>query len=227
MSLLSLRIPVAVIMVASPAMACGESEDLPTTPAPAVWFLTLVGGNNQEAVPGTELGSPFVVKVTNPTGSAAGVRVTWRVESGSGEFRHSAITATDAAGESWMHFTPATHRVTVSASVEGVAGGAVLFRTVPRPSGVYARISPSTFCLAGESCESYILYPDNTFTLRYSRAAYSGTFSPQDSVILLSFREDPGWNAAGTLRGDSLVVVYNSRMMFSDFEDGVYLRSIK
>jgi hypothetical protein len=226
MSLRSLRIPVAVIVVAGPAMACGESEDLPTGPAPAVRFLSLVRGDNQESVPGIELGSPLVVRVTDPTGSAAGVRVTWRVESGGGEFRHSAITATDASGESWVHLTPTTHRVAVSAAIDGAAGAVVLFRTVPRPTAVYARLSPLP-CPAGGSCQDYIFYPDNTFALRFSPGfEFPGTFSRQDSVILLGFRE-PGWEATGTLRGDSLIVAYNAHMMFSDFEDGVFLRSIK
>lgn len=29
------------------------------------------------------------------------------------------------------------------------------------------------------------------------------------------------------VRGDSLIVAYNAHMMFSDFEDGVFLRSIQ
>jgi hypothetical protein len=223
MSLSRLRVPAAVVVL---VLACGGPADSPAAPvpAPAIPSLSLVRGDNQESVPGEELASPLVVRVSHPTSSAAGVRVTWRVESGGGAFRHSAITVTDAAGESWVHFTPATHRVAVSAAIDGTAGSVVLFRTVPRPLDVYFRISPSSGCGGGPSCEEYTFFPDDTFVLRYSRGfAYEGTFSRLDSVLSLSFRE-PSWRATGTLRGDSLVVVYNVNASLSDFEDGTFVR---
>ena len=222
MSLSLLRVSVAAAVL---AIGCGGPDDSPAapTPATAIPSLSLVRGDNQESVPGEELPSPLVVRVSHPTSSAAGVRVSWRVESGGGAFRHSAITVTDAAGESWVHFTPATHRVAVSAAIDGMAGSVVLFRTVPRPLGVYFRISPSSGC-GGPGCEEYSLFPDDTFVLRYSRGfAYEGTFSRLDSVLSLSFRES-SWRATGTLRGDSLVVVYNINASLSDFEDGTFVR---
>lgn len=221
MSLSLLRVPVAMAVL---AVACGGPDDSPAAPAPAIPSLSLVGGDNQESVPGEELASPLVVRVSHPTSSAAGVRVTWRVESGGGAFRHSAITVTNAAGESWVHFTPATHRVAVSAAIDGLAGSVVLFRTIPRPLGVYFRISPPSVCAAGPSCEEYTLFPDDTFVLRYSRGfTYEGTFSRLDSMLSLSFRE-PAWRATATLRGDSLVVAYNANASLSDFEDGTFVR---
>lgn len=222
MSLRSLRIPVAVIVVAGPTLACGDS-DVPTSPAPAVRFLSAVRGDNQESVPGLELGNPLVVRVTDPTGSAAGVRVTWRVESGAGEFRHSVITTTDASGESWVHFTPTTHRVAVSAAIDGTAGAVVLFRTVPRTTAVFTSLTPSS-CPAGAGCEDYVFYADTTFTLRSPGFAFPGTFSRQDSVIQLRFSATGGWQATATLRGDSLAVKYNAHMSLSDFEDRVFVR---
>jgi hypothetical protein len=221
MSLSLLRGPVAVAVL---AMACGAPDDSPVAPAPAIPSLSLVGGDNQESVPGEELASPLRVRVSHPTSSAAGIRVTWRVESGSGAFRHSAVTVTDAAGEAWVHFTPATHRVAVSAAIDGAAGSVVLFRTVPRPLGVYFRIPPPSGCGGGPSCEEYTLFPDDTFVLRYPQGfAYEGTFSRLDSVLSLSFRE-PTWRATATLRGDSLVVVYNANASLSDFENGTFVR---
>lgn len=221
MSLSLLRFPVAVAVL---AIACRGPDDSPVAPAPALPSLSLVAGDNQESVPGEELASPFRVRVSHPTGSAAGLRVTWRVESGGGAFRQSEITLTDAAGESSVHFTPSTHRVAVSAAIDGVAAPAVLFRTVPRPLGVYSRISPASVCGGGSSCEEYTLFPDDTFVLRYPQGfAYEGTFSRLDSVLSLSFRE-PKWRATGTLRGDSLVVVYNANASLSDFEDGTFVR---
>ena len=221
MSLSLLRVPGAVAVL---ALACSGPDASPAAPVTAIPSLSLVGGDNQESVPGVELASPFRVRVSHPTSSAAGLRVTWRVESGSGAFRHSAVTVTDATGESWVHFTPATHRVAVSAAIDGAAGSVVLFRTVPRPLGVYSRISPASVCGGGSSCEEYTLFPDNTFVLRYPQGfAYEGIFSRLDSVFSLSFRE-AAWHATGTLRGDSLVVVYNAHASLSDFEDGTFVR---
>jgi TolB protein len=84
-----------------------------------------------------------------------------------------------------------------------------------RPGGTYR--SPSS---------RYILYEDSTFALQYSHIArpYTGRYSIADSLITLDFDAKAGqWQATGTLRGDSLTVKYNTDMMLSDFEDGVYV----
>ena len=95
-------------------------------------------------------------------------------------------------------------------------------------SGVaYGRISPSFF----PGAQHYVLYNDSTFSLLYGDNGgldFPGRFSRADSAI--TFRFD-GWNVAGpweargVIRGDSLTVKYNDVMVWSDFEDGVYVRS--
>jgi hypothetical protein len=57
---------------------------------------------------------------------------------------------------------------------------------------------------------------------------YLGRYSRTDSAITFDF---DGWSvvgpwlASGVVAGNSLTVKYNDVMLWSDFEDGVYIRS--
>src|ERR1041384_8392876 len=139
--------------------ACETGDDLPTSPppAPALQF-SMVGGQQQEAVPGEALPLPFTVKVTDGTGGVPGVQVTWTLLSGAGTFLSATTVLTDARGEAAMRFTPATYRVAVSATINTSRLALLVFRTLPPPLDVYVRLPGSSGCSVGGGCERYILY---------------------------------------------------------------------
>lgn len=95
-----------------------------------------------------------------------------------------------------------------------------------RPASTYERVTPSF--IPGVS--RYAFYEDSTFGLQYNRPdvgffEYRGRYSRTGSTIALRFNANNGaWTATGTREGDSLIVRYNSDMIWSDFEDGVYRR---
>jgi len=201
--------------------ACEAGDLLPPPPsAPALQF-SMVEGDQQEGVPGETLAVPFTVKVTGATGVAAGVQVTWTLRSGAGSFLSPTTTLTDSHGLATMRFTPATHRVAVSAAINASLPS-LIFQTLPRPLGVYSRVQGPSGCDINTGCERYLLYPDSTFALQYPRARYEGTYVRRDSVLTLAFAQG-SWAAAGTIRGDSLIVRYNANASLSDFEDGTFL----
>ena len=102
-------------------------------------------------------------------------------------------------------------------------------RSEPRSLvGIFDRLDPLY-------TEQYILYADSTFILHGnggSCCSYPGKYSRADSAITFAFDGvawDGGdvagpWMAAGIVRGDSLVVMYNDVMNGFGFEDGVYIR---
>ncbi|HWJ15500.1 MAG TPA: hypothetical protein VNS10_17300 [Gemmatimonadaceae bacterium] len=103
--------------------------------------------------------------------------------------------------------------------------------TAPAPAilATFDRISPSSF----PGTSRYILYKDSSFALEYttnsgSAFRYPGRFTRTDSLVRFSFTQaDPtAWVANAIVRRTVLVVRYNDRMLFSDFEDGDYLLSI-
>jgi len=98
---------------------------------------------------------------------------------------------------------------------------------VSSPGVLYERVSHSF--TPGKS--RYALYDDSTFSLQYDAYGgfeYPGKFSREDSAITFHF---DGWSvmgpwlAHGVVRGDSLTVKYNDVMIWTDFEDGTYVRS--
>lgn len=106
------------------------------------------------------------------------------------------------------------------------------FPQVPAGSVLYVR-SDST-AAGGLVLSRYVLHPDSTMSLQFSSVqsgviGYPGKYRRADSLIALDFR-DPGalgrweWEAVGTLRGDSLYVVYNAVMAFDDFVNGAYVK---
>jgi hypothetical protein len=98
------------------------------TPRPPT-TITLVSGNAQTDTAGATLTTPYVVRVTDSTGSGVGgVSVTWTVTSGGGLIT-SANDATGANGEARAtHVLGATAGPqTVTASVAGLTGSPVTF----------------------------------------------------------------------------------------------------
>jgi hypothetical protein len=219
---LSLVVSIGTSLLALPGTSCREP---PTAPGSGEWHLSKVQGDDQEAVPGEELFTPFAVRVTDRSRGLAGVPVTWVVEFGEGEFIPAATTWTDRSGVARARFLPATYRIMVSAGISSPTGFVprVLFRIEPSPLAVYTRLTPAAGCRPGTDCEQYLFYPDTTFALRHPRGGglSPGTFARRDSVISLTFRGDG--TAVATLRGDSLVVKYDLRLRLSDYHDGVFL----
>jgi hypothetical protein len=101
---------------------------------------------------------------------------------------------------------------------------------LPNPAGIYDRISASF--VPGSS--RYVLYGDGTFSLQYVRPdwgffEYPGRYSRANSLLSFDFDGSGAmgsWLAEGILLGDSLIVKYNDVMIWSDFEDGVYLSRV-
>lgn len=197
--------------------AAGCSSPTESSPAPAIQYLVVAGGDAQEATPSQELPLPFLVRVSNTSGGMAGVEVTWRILSGTGEFLSPATVRTDALGEASVRFRPDTHRVTVVATIEGMNVSPAQFQTFPRSQAVYAELGSVTGC--GNLCQRYTFYVDGTFRLEYANgASYPGTFTREGSELSLNFPESglrPG--ATGIIEGDSLLVTYGLAMQLSDF----------
>lgn len=101
------------------------------------------------------------------------------------------------------------------------------FPSEPDGAVTYSRISPAAYV----GFQRYAFYTDATFC-RYTVGVvrpfeFAGRYSRNDSLIVLDF---DAWNTAGrwdaeaTLRGDSLIVRYNSTMDLAGFESAIYLR---
>lgn len=210
-----------LLLLGLQTIGCTDPGTLPNpTPSVAQW-ISPVSGYYQEGIPGTPLSHPLVVWVSSNLGPAAGLRVSWQVVSGAGEFIPAATVVTDATGEARVEFRPATHRTEIWATVGLIAGPPARFFTVPRPLATYTRPDPDR---CGDRCDRYVFYPDSTFSLIYPQTAgYTGVFTRNDAVLNLMFDADPYWIATGTFHGDSIRVVYNGHMSLSDFEDGLFL----
>jgi hypothetical protein len=105
-------------------------------------------------------------------------------------------------------------------------------------AGVYERTSyyaPSVE-FHGTLSERYVIDADGSFRLqfdsgRYGSFAYPGGLSlistgGTETLFVLAFSANNGqWSATATLRGNCLVVEYNTDMWLSDFEHGVYCRA--
>lgn len=102
------------------------------------------------------------------------------------------------------------------------------------PSGpVFSAIlQPARVYLAAHSSprpSRYVLYGDGTFVLQYASGPdYRGRYTEQNGIITFdwdgSSRAGP-WGATGSIGDDTLSVRYNTIMVLSDFEDGVFVRT--
>ena len=70
-----------------------------------------------------------------------------------------------------------------------------------------------------------VLYDNGAFELQYPSlgVGYRGRHVDANGVITFEWEGTGGWDATGTLQGDSLTVRYNLNMQLSDFEDAVYV----
>lgn len=101
--------------------------------------------------------------------------------------------------------------------------------SIPEPTVRYERVTPLSY---GAS-DAYLLSlsADSTFAIIFPNgrtfAAWSGRYSRSDSVLTFRY---VAWSAAGellargTIRGDTLLLRYNTIMQLTDFEDGDYVR---
>jgi Tol biopolymer transport system component len=104
---------------------------------------------------------------------------------------------------------------------------------MPSGAAAYNRVSPSAI----QDAQRFVLFPNGMFALQFVRAtssisgplsfSYAGWYSRTDAVLTFLFDASNtagAWTAKGVLRGDSLVVEFNTVMQLADFEDGVYVQ---
>jgi hypothetical protein len=104
--------------------------------------------------------------------------------------------------------------------------------TVPVPSGStrYDFSGPLTYGVRSYTTTSaYVINPAGTFALHYpgisATLAYIGAYQQDGDHIIFRFSGGGGWEAEGTLDGDSLTIRYNLNMEMSDFENAAYKRA--
>lgn len=98
----------------------------------------------------------------------------------------------------------------------------------PSGSPIYLRVSHSYI----PGTQRYVFYDDASFGLQYETPdwgffEYRGNYTRVESAISLRWNDAGAWTATGTVRGDSLIVEYSDDMLWSDFENGVYLLESK
>jgi hypothetical protein len=112
----------AVLSIAVAIGSCGADSGLPlltSTPSVAT-TLTIAGGNNQTAVTGTAVATPFSVKLVDQRGTAmTGVTVTWAITAGGGSLSATS-SLTDVNGVATATYTAGTTAGT--ATVTATAG---------------------------------------------------------------------------------------------------------
>ena len=95
----------------------------------------------------------------------------------------------------------------------------ITFPAVTRPAAIYRNYSGTA---------RYVVYDSGgDFGLQYGGSAeYKGTYSRVGDVITFVFADNPtqGWNAKGTITGNSMFVQYSEDMALSDFIDEVFIR---
>ncbi len=112
-------------------------------------------------------------------------------------------------------------------------------QTPPAASTLPPLSGPSrTFIFAGEVLyrvndytrhSRFVLYDNGAFVLRFpsvGEGGYRGEYKDTDGDVMFDWEGSSTagpWAATGTLKGDSLIVRYNTVMQFTDFEDAVYV----
>ncbi len=99
------------------------------------------------------------------------------------------------------------------------------------PARIFNFLSQSSQPVNGLTTRSrYVLYDNGAFEFQYIDmiSKYPGSYKQENNAIMFQWE---GWSVAGplgatgTLRGDTLTVVYNDIMVMTDFEDAVYLKT--
>lgn len=111
------------------SLVSGQSADATITVVPAPSAMSIHSGNGQGGTPNSQLPQALVVRVTAPDGlGVSGVPVDFAVTSGGG-FISANQVVTDADGLAGVHYTfgPTAGPVSITASVEGLAGSPATF----------------------------------------------------------------------------------------------------
>jgi len=130
------------------AWGCGSDDGGSggTDPPPTAATIVRVSGDGQTGATGTELASPFVVRVTDAQGGGVSdLGVAWDVTGGGGSLS-AGTTQTNSQGQASVSLTlgPAAGANTATASVSGLTGSPVAFAanaTVPPTPTTIALIS--------------------------------------------------------------------------------------
>jgi hypothetical protein len=108
------------------------------------------------------------------------------------------------------------------------------FRTPSGPAHIYQEtgsLYSFIYTMHGLLISRYVLYDDGSFELQFSSARYGlfnyrGVYERKSDQINLMFNDanrGGPWNAAATVDGNQLRVVYNGIMVGADFENGIYV----
>jgi hypothetical protein len=95
------------------------------------------------------------------------------------------------------------------------------------PGANYYRV----YCfVCGGLVSRYVLYQDSTFDLQFTSVQFGlgstlGTYSRSDSLIELTFNDNPAWQGTAIVRGDTLRITYNYDAADAGWLDGAYLRA--
>ena len=120
-------------------------------------------------------------------------------------------TATLSSGKDWI--TVALRKVSKPVDVPSFSE-TVIFK------GPEVTYSPYTYT------QTYILYPDGKFTLRFdgpNTYSWTGKRVATGTGFIFSFDANaPRWEATATLDRNKLIIRYNTDMSFSDFVDGTF-----
>jgi len=182
---------VTVRVVASP----GNPPPPPPPPPPPLPLpqsaVGIVSGNNQNGSTGTFMAQPFVVRVTDAEGyGISGIRVTWTVLSGTGEFpgpgfAPQATTQTGVDGTTSTLFRPnSSGTLSVNARAAGFQGSGATFTVAA--GGALVVVIP--FGPASTDCTGLFDDPSSAF-------APTGTI-PVETVVEWEYQ----WNLASGCR---------------------------
>ncbi|HYF38694.1 MAG TPA: Ig-like domain-containing protein [Gemmatimonadales bacterium] len=121
-------------------VACGDDDTVDPTAIPAAIFP--FSGNGQQGAPGTQLGAPLTVEVTDAQGNLVpGATVSWSVVTGGGSITPTS-SSTDAQGRASAQFTlgPNEGEQRAQAEATGLTGSPVVFTATavvaPTPFGL-------------------------------------------------------------------------------------------
>lgn len=212
----TMRLSIAVPRMSAPVLglvlvACGgDRPQQPAEPPPGstAAAIAFVSGDGQEGKAGEALPEPFVVRVTDDRGEGVeGVRVTWSVAAGAGDFPQDVSWRTRRDGIHRVVFRPtALGTSVVAAEVVGLEGSPVTFST--EASGVLIGFNYDPFgesWFAGPEGSSDVAVPVGTTVEWVVKWSPGGTATAR--IVSLS-------EPLGAEPFDSAVLTYAQRFQF-------------